>query len=89
MSVITADDARSAWRDEDRLTYEDRRDMTAAAVAAVDLDGPTDLLDGAEHGRLARVAVRAIGCTLDDLRCSELRWLAGMVTLVLGLADVR
>jgi hypothetical protein len=77
-------ETRSAWRDEDRFTYDERRTMTGVIIVEAKL-GEANL--GDERGRLARLAARSIGCTLDDFRCSELHWLAGTITLVMGLAD--
>lgn len=80
---------RTEALDVDRLTPADRLTMTGAVVAAVDLDRPRADLDDAERARLAMLAAHSIGCTLSDLRGSELHWLTGMIVLVAGLADIR
>ncbi len=79
---------RSEALDAFRLTTCDQAAITAALVAAVDLTGPRSPVSDQERHDLTRTGLRAIGCTVLDMRTVELAWLDDTITLVAGLAPL-
>lgn len=65
-----------------RLTANDEGQITDRLVNAVSTWTPEQRQQGARE-TLRRVAAHSIGCTLDDLRTSEIEWIDGRITRVL------
>lgn len=72
----------SAARNEYRLTPDDEHHITVMLVQVTSTWTPAERQQGARD-TLRRVAARSIGCSLSDLRDSEVEWIDGRITRVL------
>lgn len=67
-----------------RLTAEDESCITERLIEVVSGWTPSERQDGGTNRlTLQRIAAHSIGCTLPDLRDSEVEWLNGRITRVI------